>query len=324
MTMKKIIISVIALVLVLGGAFYYFVGTPKYSLYQLKKAITNHDSTTFNKYVDVDRVTGNLIETASKDFDEEMKKQYNPFGSFGKGLLDAMLPALKEQMKSGINKGIEEISSDKDNKLVSVKVQDVIMEGKSAKVTLINSNNEPIKVSMIQTPERYWKIVSIDFDDFKKISPDAMKTSDAPSEDTAKTESTIIDKVVGDDIELATMKFKFNVADEKQTISTKYGSTKKAAEGTKFVVINLTATNITKESFDFETDGIKLTDDQGRKFETYEDTIGSIDNYLNVRGLQPSISETGVIVYQVPNDANSYGIDLGKRGTNEVYRVKLK
>ena len=320
---KKIIISICLVAVVLGGGFYYFAGTPKYSLYQLKKAIGNHDSMTFNKYVDVDRVTGNLLDTASQSFDEEMKKEDNPFGEFGNSLLQSMIPALKEKMKSEINKGIEEISEDKDNKYAEIKIESVVKEGKSAKVSLKNSDNETIRLDMIQTPDRYWKIVGINFDDFKKISPDTLSEADAQNNDE-KINQTIIDKNIGDEIELATMKFKINSADEKPSVKSSYGSAKSASEGSKFIVINLTVTNNTKEGFDFDSDGIRLTDNQDRKFDPWDDTIGSIDNYLEMRELQPSIPQTGFMIYEVPNDANSYRMNIGKRGTNEVYSISLK
>ena len=278
---------------------------------------------TFNKYVDVDRVTGNLLDTASQSFDEEMKKEDNPFGKFGNSLLQSMLPALKEKMKSEINKGIEEISEDKDNKYAEIKIESVVKEGKSAKVTLKNSDNETIRLDMIQTPDRYWKIVGINFDDFKKISPDTLSEADAQNNDE-KVNQTIIDKNIGDEIELATMKFKINSADEKPSVKSSYGSTKSASEGSKFIVINLTVTNNTKEGFDFDSDGIRLTDDQDRKFDPWDDTIGSIDNYLEMRELQPSIPQAGFMIYEVPIDANSYRMNIGKRGTNEVYSISLK
>ena len=320
---KKLIIGAILIVAVIGSGYYYFTGTPKYSLYQLKKAIQNHDSMTFNKYVDVDRVTGNLLDTASQSFEEEMKKESNPFGEFGNSILQSMIPALKEKMKSGINKSIEEISEGKDNKYSSVSIKEIIKEGKSAKITLENSDNETIRLDMIQTPDRYWKIVGINFEDFKKISLDTLSEADAQKNDE-KANQTIIDKSIEDEIELATMKFKINSADEKSSVKSSYGSAKTASDGSKFVVINLTVTNITKESFDFDSDGIRLTDDQDRKFDTWSDTIGGIDNYLEVRELQPSIPETGFMVYELPNDASSYKMNIGKKDTNEVYSIKIK
>lgn len=321
---KKIIIGVIILVLIIGGAFYYIKGTPKYSLYQIKKSVQNHDSITFNKYVDVDRITSGLMDTAVQSFDEEMKKEDNPFGELGNGILQAMMPALKDELKSNINKSIEEISEGKDNKYVKTKVKEVIKEGKSAKITLENSDNEIIRLDMIQTPKRYWQVVGINFDDFKKISPDAIGTGDNSKQAEEAIKENIIEKGVGDEVELATMKIKINSVEEKQSIKGIFGTEKLASDGSKFVVINLTATNITKESFSFDSDGIRLTDNQDRKFDTWSDTIGNVDNYLEVRELQPSISETGMMVYKMPTDASEYKMDIGKKGTNEVYSIKLK
>ncbi len=320
---KKIIIVLVIIVVILGGVFYYFKGTPSYSLYQLKKSIQNHDSTSFNQYVDVDRVVQNLMDSATKGFDEEMEGQDNLFGDFGEGIMQAMIPSLKEEIKNGINKGIEEISENKDDKYSKIEIQEVIKEGKSAKVTLINQDNETIKMDMIQIPGRYWRIVGVDFDDFKKISPEAVKSSD-DSEDGDKNDEVVIDKNIGDEVELATIKFKINSAEEKQVLNGSFGSSKTASDGAKFVVLDLTVTNITKEGFDFDSNGIQVTDEQGRKFDPWDDTIGNIDNYLEMRELQPSILETGMVVYELPADANSYSLSIGKRGTDEVYKIKLK
>ncbi len=323
--MKKLIIGVIVLTLVCGAVFYYMKGTPKYSLYLVKKAIKNHDSLTFNKYVDIDRVTNGLIETATKKYDDEMKKDNNPFGGIGKGMFQAMLPGLKEQMKSGLDKSIEEISEDKDNKygtLELVKVKQILQEGKSAKVTLLNAQNEEIRLDMVQTPERYWQIVGINLDDFKKISPNSLTADDAPAKADNPVEEVVIDKAIGDEVELATMKFKVDTAEERQVIKRSYGETT-ASENTKFVVLNMTATNITSEGYTFDEDDFKLIDGQGRKFDAFS-SIGNIDNYLEMRSLQPSIPETGFIVFRIPADAMNYGIQIGKKDTNEMYRVKLK
>ncbi|MDD3607286.1 MAG: DUF2939 domain-containing protein [Candidatus Moranbacteria bacterium] len=319
---KKIIIGLVAIAVILGGTFYYFKGTPKYSLYQLKKAIASHDSSKFNQYVDVDRVVQNLMDTAVKEFDEEMAEDDNPFGDFGKGIMQAMMPSLKEGLKNSINQGIEEISENKDNKYSKIEIQEIIKEGKSANITLINQDNETIKLNMIQMPERYWRIVGINFDDFKKISPESVKASDDSEEE--KEEEVVIEKNISDEVELATIKFKINSAEEKQSVSGSFGGPKVASEGTKFVVLDITVTNITKEGFDFDSDGIEVTDEQGRKFESWDDTIGNVANYLEMRELQPSIPETGAVVYELPSDANSYSLSIGKQGTSEVYKIKIK
>lgn len=84
-------------------------------------------------------------------------------------------------------------------------------------------------------------------------------------------------------------------------------------------------TNTTGNPFDFyPSPGFALHDARGRSFETYEDTIGSVDEYLNVRALAPDIPERGVLVYEVPDDASDYYILVGKQGTSEDYRFELK
>lgn len=66
--------------------------------------------------------------------------------------------------------------------MAAMKIKDVLKEGKSANVTLKNSDNEELRLQMIKVPEGYWKIVSVNLDDFKKISPDALK---APGKESA-------------------------------------------------------------------------------------------------------------------------------------------
>ena len=134
-----------------------------------------------------------------------------------------------------------------------------------------------------------------------------------------------IDKTIGEEIILATIKFKVNNSSEKQTLSGSFGSPAVAKEGAKFVVIDMSVTNTTDAPFTFfPDDGFRLIDDKNRQFTTYGDTIGKAQNYLNVRELSPGIAETGILVYEIPQDSTSYSIAVGKGGTSEIYRVKLK
>jgi hypothetical protein len=133
----------------------------------------------------------------------------------------------------------------------------------------------------------------------------------------------IIEKAVGDELILATLNLKVTSVEEKQILNPKYGSPKVAKEGTKFVVIGLDVTNTTKSAFDFSTD-LVLVDNSDREFSTYSDSIGAVDNYLDYRSLSPSVKETGSLVYEIPSDATSYSLTIGKAGTNELYKIFLK
>lgn len=137
-------------------------------------------------------------------------------------------------------------------------------------------------------------------------------------------ESQLIPKTMGEEVQLATVMFKVNSAKESDVITSEYSSPKAAKEGAKFVIVDLDMTNTTKETFWHEDDGFVLMDQSERVFEPYGDTIGNIDNYLAMRDLGPNITEKGVMVFEVPDDATSYSLNIGKAGTSEVYSVRLK
>jgi hypothetical protein len=144
-------------------------------------------------------------------------------------------------------------------------------------------------------------------------------------EQAKKENMQVVEKKVGDEIVLTALKFKVNSVEEKQTISSGYGSPKTAKTGAKFIIIELTVTNITNTDFTFyPDDGFRLVDGQKREFTTYPDTIGGIDKYIISRKLSPSVSESGFIVYEIPSDATSYSLVAGKTGTKELYKVLLK
>jgi hypothetical protein len=136
---------------------------------------------------------------------------------------------------------------------------------------------------------------------------------------------TYVDKTIGEEVVLATIKFKVTNSSEKQTLSGNFGSPAIAKEGAKFVVIDLNITNTTEAPFTFfPDDGFRLIDDKNRQFTTYGDTIGKVNNYLDVRELSLGIAENGVLVYEIPQDSESYSFAVGKGGTSDIYRIKLK
>jgi len=143
-------------------------------------------------------------------------------------------------------------------------------------------------------------------------------------ETAVEEEPIVVNKSIGEDVELATIKFKVNDVKEQQIISSKYGSPEVASENAKFVVIDMDVTNITLEPFNFWSDGFVVGDNLDRVFEPYGNMIGKIDNYLEGRKLSPSITANGKIVFEIPNDAISYTLVIGKAGTNEAYVVTLK
>ena len=144
------------------------------------------------------------------------------------------------------------------------------------------------------------------------------------SETAVEEEPVVVNKSIGQDIELATIKFRVNDVKEQQIVSSKYGSPEVASKDAKFVVIDVDVINITSEPFYFQADGFVVVDNLDRIFNPYGHTIGNIDNYLEMRELSPSIMENGKVVFEIPSDAVSYTLNIGKAGTNELYVVTLK
>jgi hypothetical protein len=136
---------------------------------------------------------------------------------------------------------------------------------------------------------------------------------------------SVIAQSIGDEVVLATIKVKVNRVEEAQTLTGSFGAPAIAKENAKFIVIDMDITNIGKTEFTFfPSDGFVLVDQQGREFTSYGDTIGNVKNYLNMRNLAPSITENGVIVYEIPSDATNYSLTVIKGGTSEIYKINLK
>ncbi len=135
----------------------------------------------------------------------------------------------------------------------------------------------------------------------------------------------LVEKKLGEEIDIVKMKLTVNKSEEKNSISSKYGDAKSAKDNAKFVVVDLSVTNSTDSEFNFSPNNtLQLVDNQNRKYKTYDDSIGTVDNYLDVRELSPSIAESGVLVYEIPNDASNYSLWIDKDGSSDRFQVGLK
>jgi hypothetical protein len=150
-----------------------------------------------------------------------------------------------------------------------------------------------------------------------------MKADSGEAKSESKTQ--FIKKAMGEDAVTKTMKVKVVSSDEKPSIVGAFETPKTAAEGAKFVVVSMEVTNLTNDKFMFSPDdALSLVDDTGKKYKTYEDTIGSINDYLNVQDLSPNIVKKGVLVYEIPQPTNIYDLFIENEGTKDIYQVKLK
>ncbi len=337
-TKRGVVVLILIVILLICGfvGWNYVKSTPQYSLYQMYKAVDNRDYESFVKYVDTDSLIDNVVDkalTASQTQQAQeatQKDEWYQLGyQFGQGLVAMMKPALKEQVKTQFKKQIEDGSFKKEyrpaNLVTAMTKIKTKMDGKIASVELPQENNTDTLALKMRQKDSYWQIFDMEMDlsNLKTDIAQNQATTTVTVSPTIQPE-VVIEKKVGEEVELATLKFTVNDSEEKQSISSKYGNPKTAKEEAKFVIVDISATNTLKENITFYSDGFILIDNQNRKFESYSNTIGNIDNYLDMRELAPSIKEQGVLVYEIPQDANSYSLIVGKQGTNETYKVVLK
>jgi hypothetical protein len=179
---KFLTITVALLVVVLAGGFFYFTGTPRYSLYKISRAVKNHDSGEFHKYVDVDRIVDHLAKFAVQKVVAEIERDQSTEAwqidgqqfdkEFALMMVPKMMESLKPQIKQEITKLIEDTSEErKGSPLLRATLADIETKGSIALVTAQDQKpGQTIQFKMVKTPDRHWKVVEIDFDSFEMLS----------------------------------------------------------------------------------------------------------------------------------------------------------
>ncbi|QIX61535.1 DUF2939 domain-containing protein [Hymenobacter lutimineralis] len=104
--MKKIVIALVLAGVLIGGYLYYrhVVGSPEYSLMQAAKAAQSHDATTFARYVDVESVTGSLVDQITTQ--GSVLGVLNPGGLAMKGALGLIKPQLTKAARREVEQYI--------------------------------------------------------------------------------------------------------------------------------------------------------------------------------------------------------------------------
>lgn len=116
MDKKRLYALIAVLVVICGGAawyFMYYTKTPTYSLYLIRDAVQKHDVQSFKQHVDLDRVMPRLVDDyfgyALKN-DPEMKN--NPFKGLAEGIVNVAKPAMVSALKDKVIRIVEGDMSD--------------------------------------------------------------------------------------------------------------------------------------------------------------------------------------------------------------------
>jgi type II secretion system protein G len=143
------------------GAFFYIKGTPRYSLYKLKKAISNKDAEDALRYIDIDSIVDNMAKDLYLNEPMPSNKWEAMGRSIGQGMVMLMLPAVKETMKSQIKTSI--VSSDDKSKLAGLKanLRDLNIETSGKTAMVAPKDDHSVKFKMAKVNDGYWRIVEI-------------------------------------------------------------------------------------------------------------------------------------------------------------------
>ncbi|NVO83615.1 hypothetical protein [Hymenobacter terrestris] len=137
--MKKLIILIV-LVAVAVGAYLYFYKVrtaPEYSLMQAYQAIDDHDPAAFERYVDVNSVTGNLVDDVAKN--GSALGVLNPGGMAMTGALRLLKPQLAQAARKEVQRYIETGSAEAAAAAAPNRLVNVSMMGLASKVVGENS-----------------------------------------------------------------------------------------------------------------------------------------------------------------------------------------
>ena len=111
--MKKFLLFLVIVALI-GGYTYYrnLVSSPKYSLLQAHEAMQDHDMATFEKYVNIESITTNLVDDMSRQ--KSLIGMLNPSSMVLKQALQFMKPQLAGVARKEVQKYVETGSFAKD------------------------------------------------------------------------------------------------------------------------------------------------------------------------------------------------------------------
>ncbi len=136
-------------------------------------------------------------------------------------------------------------------------------------------------------------------------------------------EVTVIEKSLGQPVPLPGLAITVHGVEERHVLQGTY-STKASRTGAKFVLIDMTVSNTGHRTTTFFPDHVLTLVEPGpRQYETYDDSILTLEDHLNVRHLASGIPERGKIVYEIPETMSQYYLAAAIPERNMLYYIWL-
>jgi len=170
--MRRFLPWILLAALAVGGFLVtqHYLRSPYWSLYQIGKAIHNHDSRLFLAYVDLGRVIASqkdaIVEMIFPAQDKHQQRDVV------KQILSAFMAPITEQVRDRVVRAIED--QERDNLPSSwtlVALGSVAVEGEQAQVVLTDPvNDRRLRLGMQRSPEGHWRVVEANTQDLKALA----------------------------------------------------------------------------------------------------------------------------------------------------------
>ncbi|GAB2945265.1 hypothetical protein GCM10027048_07800 [Hymenobacter coalescens] len=144
--MKRVLLLLALAILVIGGYLYYrSVSTgPKFALGQAVKAVHDHDVSSFEKYVDVESVTGSLVDQVA-DQGKALGLMLPGGGLVAKGVLGLAKPQLAKAARKEVQHFVETGSLEAAAESQPQRLVKVSMAGLASRVISPESSFKGVK-----------------------------------------------------------------------------------------------------------------------------------------------------------------------------------
>ena len=159
------------------GATWWFLKSPQYALYQIGKAIHDHDPRLFLAYVDLDKVMDSQKEELARLLLPHQSKEAQDTVS---RILGAVMGALRGQIHQRV---AQMVADTERNNIPSawalVAAAHVTRNGEYALVVLSNpEKGQRLRMGMRRDPEQgHWRVVEIDPRDLRRLVQELLEKS---------------------------------------------------------------------------------------------------------------------------------------------------
>ncbi|MCA1905216.1 MAG: DUF2939 domain-containing protein [Desulfarculus sp.] len=181
--MRRVLPWIILAALAVGGFLVtqHYLRSPYWALYQIGKAVHNHDSRLFLAYVDLGQIIASQKDAiVEMIFPSQEKHQQR---DVVRQILSAFMAPITEQVRDRVVRAIEDQQRDNlPSSWTLVALGSVTVEGDQAQVVLSDPvHDRRLRLGMQRSAEGYWRVVEANAQDLRALAEKYLLTQGAPA-----------------------------------------------------------------------------------------------------------------------------------------------